>query len=112
YLNADCNLSEKTLLAVTANYTGKMLIPYFGTETVDGEGELRTSERFMDLGLKLEQGVEVNGANLKLFGGVRNIFNSYQSDFDEGINRDPAYIYGPLSPRTVYIGIKIGDMAF
>lgn len=111
YLNADWNLSEKTLLAVTANYTGKMLIPYFGTETVDGEGELRTSERFMDLGLKLEQGVEINGANLKLFGGVRNIFNSYQSDFDEGINRDPAYIYGPLSPRTVYIGIKIGDMA-
>jgi len=112
YVNADWYLSDNTLVAVSGNYTGKMLVPYFGTTIQNGTGELRTSDRFMDIGLKLEQGIEINGATLKLFGGVNNIFNSYQSDFDEGINRDPAYIYGPLSPRTVYFGIKFGDMAF
>ncbi len=42
--------------------------------------------------------------------GVKNIFNSYQSDFDLGIDRDPAYIYGPISPRTIYVGVKIGNL--
>ena len=32
------------------------------------------------------------------------------NDFDSGIDRDPAYIYGPTSPRTIYFGIKIGNM--
>ncbi len=39
----------------------------------------------------------------------KNIFNSYQSDFDMGINRDPGYIYGPGSPRTIYFGLKLGS---
>jgi len=42
--------------------------------------------------------------------GVKNIFNSYQSDFDSGIDRDPAYIYGPNTPRTIYFGIRIGSL--
>jgi len=41
---------------------------------------------------------------------MKNIFNSYQSDFDSGINRDPSYIYGPVSPRTIYLGIRFGNM--
>ncbi|WP_262921424.1 hypothetical protein [Maribellus maritimus] len=41
---------------------------------------------------------------------MKNIFNSYQNDFDEGIDRDPGYIYGSTLPRTVYLGIKVGNM--
>lgn len=37
---------------------------------------------------------------VQLFGGIQNAFNSYQSDFDIGIDRDAAYIYGPSRPRT------------
>jgi outer membrane receptor for ferrienterochelin and colicins len=47
---------------------------------------------------------------VELNGGVKNIFNSYQEDFDTGIDRDPSYVYGPLSPRTIYFGIKIGSL--
>jgi len=28
---------------------------------------------------------------------------------DSGIDRDPSYIYGPVSPRTIYFGIKTGN---
>jgi len=44
-----------------------------------------------------------------LSAGIKNILNSYQSDFDYGINRDPSYIYGPMAPRTLFFGIKIGN---
>jgi outer membrane receptor for ferrienterochelin and colicins len=41
---------------------------------------------------------------------VKNIFNSWQRDFDRGIDRDPAYIYGPAYPRSVYLGVKFGNL--
>ena len=44
----------------------------------------------------------------QISGGVQNIFNSYQSDFDQGAFRDVTYIYGPQRPRTVFIGLKFG----
>jgi len=89
-------------------YTGKMLVPYFGTE--NPQGELRTSASFFDMGLKLKYKVKLNGAFMEFSGGIKNILNSYQNDFDIGINRDPAYVYGPLAPRTIYVGIRFGNM--
>lgn len=45
---------------------------------------------------------------IELFGGVQNIFNSYQEDFDIGIDRDAGYVFGPLRPRTFFMGLKFG----
>jgi len=87
------------------------LVPYFGTELPDPEtGELRESDSFMELGMKISYGIRLNGATLQLFTGVKNIFNAYQDDFDSGVDRDPGYIYGPTSPRMIYAGIKFGNM--
>ncbi len=106
----DCDFAKDICLSVTGNYTGSMLVPYFGTETDPETGELRISDDFFDLGLKLKYNIKLNGATLQWFGGAKNIFNAYQADFDRGIDRDPAYMYGPVSPRTVYFGIKIGNL--
>ena len=43
-------------------------------------------------------------------GGVKNIFNSYQDDFEVGPTRDSDYIYGPNAPRTVFLGLKFGKI--
>ena len=86
-----------------------MLVPYFGPLTDTDIGELRKSDLFFDRGSKIHYDIKLNGASLQLFTGIKNIFNSFQSDFDSGIDRDPAYIYEPVSPRTVYFGIKIGN---
>lgn len=40
--------------------------------------------------------------------GVQNIFDSYQDDFDLGVERDAGYIYGPLRPRTFFMGLRFG----
>ncbi len=108
YFALDWDFIRSFCLSTTGNYTGSMLVPYFGTENPDGE--LRESENFFDLGAKLSYSLKLNGASVEFSGGVKNIFNAYQSDFDIGIERDPAYIYGPLNPRTIYFEIKFGNL--
>ena len=43
----------------------------------------------------------------QLYGGVQNLFNAYQKDFDKGVDRDSGYIYGPSLPRSWFIGAKV-----
>jgi len=66
-------------------------------------------ENFFDLGLKFKYTSKLNGLDLQFFGGIKNIFNSWQTDFDKGQYRDPGYIYGPVNPRTIYFGINSGN---
>ncbi len=110
FFAVDWDFTKDFCFSTTGNYTGKMLVPYFGTETDPDVGELRESYPFFDLGLKLEYTVKLNGAKVQFSSGIKNVFNSYQSDFDKGVDRDPAYIYGPVAPLTIYFGIKIGNL--
>lgn len=112
YLSVGFNPSHEFSIACTGNYSGPMLVPYFGPQLANPEkGELRKTGSFFDAGLKLSYEIHLTEIiNMQINGGIKNIFNSYQNDFDTGINRDPAYIYGPISPRTIYLGIKIGNL--
>jgi outer membrane receptor for ferrienterochelin and colicins len=105
----DLDITDNLCITSTGSYTGKMLIPYFGPDTDPVSGELRSSDPFFDMGIKISYDIRLNGSTMQLITGMKNIFNSFQSDFDLGINRDPAYIYGPISPRMVYAGIRIGN---
>lgn len=99
-------------LSATGNYTGPMLVPYFGPALENPEdGELRKSQSFFDAGIKVSYSMKITSqVKMEWNAGIKNIFNSYQKDFDAGIDRDPAYIYGPNSPRSVYVGIKFGSL--
>lgn len=111
YLTLDIKPVHDLGISPTANYTGKMLVPYFGLHADDpATGELRKSDPFFDLGAKIRYDIHLSGATLQVFIGVKNLFNAYQDDFDKGIDRDPGYVYGPGLPRTIYFGVKIGNM--
>ncbi len=110
FLALDWDFTKNFCLSASGTYTGSMQVPYFGPETDPDEGELRTSDSFYDIGLKIKYTHKINGASLQWFAGIKNILNSYQSDFDKGSDRDPAYIYGPVSPRTIYFGIRFGNI--
>jgi outer membrane receptor for ferrienterochelin and colicins len=98
-------------ISSTLNYTGPMLVPYFGPDQPDPEaGELRKSGNFFDWGIKLSYSIPLNGASLQFYFGMKNILNSYQDDFDTGIDRDPGYVYGPMLPRMIYAGISFGNL--
>ena len=112
YLSLNYSPSLKFNLSATGNYTGPMLVPYFGPELQNPEeGELRTSQSFFDAGIKASYTFRITEfLKLEWNAGIKNILNAYQSDFDAGIDRDPAYIYGPAAPRTIYMGIRIGSL--
>lgn len=112
YMSFNYNPTMKFSISATGNYTGPMLIPHFRPQLENQpEGKLHQSDRFFDAGIKASYTIRLSD-NLKLEWntGIKNIFNSYQSDFDSGIDRDPGYIYGPIIPRTIYSGIRIGSL--
>jgi outer membrane receptor for ferrienterochelin and colicins len=88
-------------------YTGSMDIPH----VIDPETEFTILERtpgFMEWNCKITREFKLgeNSGRLKVFGGIQNLTNVFQSDFDLGANRDAGYIYGPTRPRTYFIGVK------
>jgi outer membrane receptor for ferrienterochelin and colicins len=111
YFTIDWDIEKNLSLSLTGNYTGKMLVPYFGLQLEDpAAGELRMGDSFLELGSKIRYNLSFNGTKMEIYAGVKNIFNSYQSDFEKGIDRDPGYIYGPSLPRTIYFGVRIGNV--
>lgn len=111
YLSMSYNPTLRFKMAFTGNYTGQMLVPYFGPKLANpDEGKLVKTGDFFDVGIKLTYEVKITDVvKMELNAGAKNIFNSYQDDFDTGIDRDPAYVYGPISPRTIYFGLKFGS---
>ncbi|MBI9033004.1 MAG: TonB-dependent receptor [Bacteroidales bacterium] len=94
-----CNLS--------GTYTGRMLVPHI-VESHNQYTLIENSEQFVDLGCKFSYDIKLkNKIKLQISAGVQNILNSYQAQFDAGINRDAGYVYGPGKPRSYFAGLKI-----
>ncbi len=95
-------------VSLNGTYTGSMKIEYYGDDT---NGKILDTQDFFDVGLKGEYFFRFDkGFDLGISCGIKNILNSYQDDFDSGINRDPAYIYGPSLPQSIYFGIRVGNL--
>lgn len=108
YLNTNWRVTEDFGIDVTGIYTGSMVVPHVVRES--GFMDLVRTKEFMEMNLRLSRIIHVHPSfSLELSGGVQNIFNSYQKDFDSGAGRDSDYVYGPARPRTYFIGLKIGN---
>lgn len=110
FFTLDWDVVDNLCLSATGNYIGSMLVPYFGPKTNKPQGELRVSPNFFDAGAKISYKLKLKDMNAEISAGVKNIFNSYQKDFDISADRDPSYIYGPVTPRTVMFSFKIGNI--
>ncbi|MDR2918175.1 MAG: TonB-dependent receptor [Tannerella sp.] len=92
--------------ALSGTYTGSMLVQHLAG-VIEKDIAVKTPE-FFDMNLKLAYQFPIyQHAKLEISGGIQNIFNAYQDDFDKGKNRDAGYIYGPSLPRSYFAGIKI-----
>lgn len=93
-------------VSASGNYTGAMLVGHSAGSGVDKPVVVNTPH-FTTLNLKAAYDfVFGKGLTLQVNGGVQNVTNSYQNDFDKGWNRDSAYIYGPSLPRSFFVGMK------
>lgn len=106
YLTYSYSPVKPLTLSLSGTYTGTMPVQHFGPDT-SMDTEVWTPD-FYDVNLKMAYDIRIDGGViLQLNGGVQNLFNSFQKDFDSGITRDAGYIYGPSLPRSFFAGIKL-----
>ncbi|GKG73332.1 TonB-dependent receptor [Parabacteroides goldsteinii] len=92
--------------ALSGTYTGSMLVQHLAGY-IPMDKAVKTPD-FFDMNIKLTYDFHIyKDINLEVNAGVQNIFEDYQSDFDQGRKRDSAYIYGPAAPRSYFAGVKI-----
>jgi len=108
FITSSWEVSDAFKLDLTGSYTGSMIVPLVVSDS--GFVNLIDTESFLDMTTKLTYHFDpIDNFHVELSGGIQNIFDSYQSDFDTGAGRDSTYIYGPNRPRTFFIGLKFGD---
>lgn len=107
YFNTNWSVNHDFSVDLTGVYTGSMIAPFVTRES--GYMDLIQTPEFLEFNIRLAHVFHLSPTlNLELSGGVQNVFNSYQRDFDTGPERDADYVYGPARPRTYFFGVKIG----
>lgn len=107
YFTASFTPVKRFTASVTGNYTGSMLVGHSAGSGVEEPVAVNTP-KFMEVNMKLSYDFPIyKYLTLQVNGGIQNITNAYQKDFDKGWNRDSNYIYGPSLPRSYYVGVKI-----
>ena len=103
--------NEKFKSSINYVYTGPMKLLHLAGAPEQSIDAFLTSKAFSELGLKTSYtfGLKNTAAKLEIFGGVKNVLDAYQTDFDSGKNRDSNYVYGPAMPRTAFLGLKISS---
>ncbi|MBT0607249.1 TonB-dependent receptor [Aequorivita echinoideorum] len=108
FINTNWTVTDALKLDFTGSLTGPMDVPHVVGE--NGFVVLERSQTFFDLTSKVTYHFDPSeNFHVEISGGVQNVLNSYQSDFDRGPHRDSDYVYGPNKPRTLFLGLKIGD---
>lgn len=111
FLSATATPKKSYAVSLSGVYTGSMLAPHFaGAEGVTRDETVKTKS-FFDTTIKLSYFFNINSTNkIEINGGIQNMFNQIQKDYDKGPDRDSEYIYGPSLPRTFFIGLKISSI--
>jgi outer membrane receptor for ferrienterochelin and colicins len=88
---------------LSLEYTGSMKAPHYsGYIEID---RLETTDPFWVLNVKLQKPFRLSeNVALSVFFGGFNLVNAYQTDLDQGVDRDSGYVYGPAKPRAFYAG--------
>ncbi|QMU66619.1 MAG: TonB-dependent receptor plug domain-containing protein [Flavobacteriaceae bacterium] len=111
YATLSYNPNQKFSTSLNLIYTGQMEVLHMASAQNLPMDTYVTSPSFTELGIKSSYTFtgKKSRIHFQVFGGVKNLFNAYQNDFDIGKERDSNYIYGPAVPRTVFVGIKLGS---
>lgn len=108
YFTANWELTHSLKATFSGTATGPMQVQHLAGSGTDVDMAVSTRS-FFDVSAKLTYSFRLfNRADLRVWAGVNNIFNSYQNDFDSGYLRDSGYVYGPSLPRCITAGISLG----
>lgn len=108
YLTAEFTPVRNLDIDLTCNYNGSMTVAHFAGSGTSHDIAVETPD-FWDFSVEARYLFKLPGnLNLDLSAGVKNVLNQYQDDFDRGYDRDTEYLYGPMLPRSWFVGIGIG----
>ncbi|NJK82813.1 MAG: hypothetical protein HC912_02380 [Saprospiraceae bacterium] len=108
YLNATYTPTENISISYAGVYTGSMKVPHV-IEPSTEYTIIETTPDFFEHNFRVSYQIKSDeNYRIQFFGGIQNLLNSYQDDFDVGATRDAGYIYGPNRPRTAFLGLKFG----
>jgi outer membrane receptor for ferrienterochelin and colicins len=112
YMTLTFNPGPKFSASVSGVYTGPMTIAHFAGAPGVTSDSYFTTPSFTEINIRAGYTFvsETLGSGFEIFGGIKNLFNSFQDDFDSGKYRDSNYIYGPSSPITFSVGIKLKSL--
>ena len=112
YYTLNISPIDQLSISLSGVYTGGMLVPHFGGAPGVPNDEVIISNTFFDQGIKVSYDFPIESIKqgLQLFGGIKNILNDYQDDFDIGRYRDSNFVYGPGRPRSVFFGIRMQSL--
>ncbi len=97
---------QRFSISLSGTYTGSMLVQHLAGY-IPQDKAVNTAD-FFDMNIKLAYEFPLyKESKIEISAGVQNIFDAYQSDFDQGKNRDASYIYGPSLPRSFFAGTRI-----
>jgi outer membrane receptor for ferrienterochelin and colicins len=104
--NATWNLRHHVDIFLGAKFTGRMKLPHYaGFIPAD---RFETVRSFITLDGSIFKSFSLGADSKMILGiGVKNLTNAYQTDLDQGANRDAGYVYGPRFPRSAYASIKL-----
>jgi len=108
-LSVTLNLSSSVNIYINSMYIGEAEVPH--EKAVPGRDDpelvLEQSESYAVVDAGLFWKLPLNhGLDITVKAGMKNIFDAYQDDLDAGPDRDPAYVYGPSRPRTLFFGVQ------
>ena len=107
YFTANWEITHSLKATLNGTATGPMLVQHLVGSGTDVDMAVKT-QSFFDASFKLTYTLNLHKSlNLNISGGISNIFNSYQKDFDKGDQRDSGYIYGPTLPRSLDFSIQL-----
>ncbi|MDD2960852.1 MAG: TonB-dependent receptor [Muribaculaceae bacterium] len=107
YMTFKYNPIKPLTLSLSGTFSGNMLVQHMESSGTPVDVAV-TTPAFADINFKIAYDFKVfQYATMQVNAGVLNMFNSYQKDFDKGMNRDSGYIYGPMTPRSIFAGVKV-----
>ena len=98
---------------IAGKLTGRMTAPHVNSDPLTGaqiNNSLDISPNFfvVDVGIS-RTWVLGDHTDLTASLAIKNLFNDFQGDLDNGPYRDPAYVMGPRFPRTYFAGLTLGS---
>lgn len=108
-ISVESKITKALSVNLRAKFMGKADVPH--EIAVEGQDEpdmkLEESESYTRLDLMVNYKLlMLKDFNTTFTFGVRNITDTYQNDLDAGVDRDPAYVYGPSLPRTLMFSLE------